>query len=289
MSRIEVHPMLSLLHGFYRSLVRFLRLAGLAVWILVGVGVAGFVSLIKPWDRFRRRMRVRGSEFWLSGALFLIGVRVRVTGTPAPGAVLFACNHVSWLDILVLASVCRARFVSKAEVGHWPLLGWFAREGGTLFIRRGNGASFEAVVELMKSELVRGERLIFFPEGTTGNGQVLRRFRSRLFAAASSPGTSVQPVGLRYQGSPEVRERVPFLGEATILGNLWSILALPMIQAETCFFDPMQISSSLSPRQMAGSCESRIGQWLTGSGETVDDRSCPDLPSRVTDGWHARG
>ena len=221
---------------FYRSTVRLVRLGGVLVWMLVGVLVAGFVSLIKPWDRFRRRMRVRCSDFWLSGALLLMGVRVQVKGEPCPGAVLFACNHISWLDILVLASVCRARFVSKAEVGHWPLLGWFAREGGTLFIRRGDGASFEVVVELMKNELSQGERLIFFPEGTTSNGQVPRRFRSRLFAAASAPGARVQPVGLRYRGSPEVRERVPFLGEATILENLWSILALPVIQAEACFF-----------------------------------------------------
>ena len=274
----------------YRFAIRLLRLVGLAVWILVGVGVAGFISLIRPWDRFRRRMRVRGADFWFSGALLVMGVKVRVEGEPCPGAVLFACNHISWLDILVLSTVCRARFVSKAEVGHWPLLGWFAREGGSLFIRRGDGASLEAVVELMKNELLKGERLIFFPEGTTGNGQILRRFKARLFAAAFTPGACIQPVGLRYRGSPEVDNRVPFLGEATIFGNLWRVLALPMIRAEARFYEPIRAApGGLTARQLALACESQIAGWLTDSADMVSDRSRTDLGSCVTDGWHVGG
>lgn len=254
-----------------RELVRLIRIPAILLWLLVGVGLASLVALAGPAKRLQRRLRVRVADLWLSGALHFIGVKVRITGQPQAGTVLFAANHVTWMDILVLASVCRARFVSKAEVRSWPLLGWFAKEGGSVFIRRGDSASFTAVVECMRYELMQGERLIFFPEGTTSDGRTLRRFRARLFASATAPGISVQPVGLRYTGQgEEASSCIPFVGEDTILANLWRILLLTPIEAEMIFGEPIS-GERHTARELAGACEKEIRHWLERS-----DRPSPD-------------
>lgn len=266
-----------------RELVRILRTPAILLWLLIGVALASLVALAGPWKRQQRRLRIRIADFWLSGALRFIGVHVRIVGQPQTGAVLFAANHVTWMDILVLSSVCGARFVAKAEVGSWPLLGWFAKEGGTVFIRRGDNASFTAVVERMRAELAQGERLILFPEGTTSNGHELRRFRSRLFAAASDPGVWVQPVGLRYAGTGDASEKIPFVGDETIFANLWRVLSLRAVEAEMVFFEPLPASRH-APKELAETCEKRIRLWMEHSAalSLEADAVCP-RPKKASD------
>ncbi|MHB1544130.1 MAG: lysophospholipid acyltransferase family protein [Gammaproteobacteria bacterium] len=264
-------------------MVRLARIPAIIFWLFMGIGLSSLVALAGPWKQQQRRLRIRVADYWLSGALRFIGVHVRIVGQPQPGTVLFAANHVTWMDILVLSSVCHARFVAKAEVGSWPLLGWFAKEGGTVFIRRGDNASFAAVVERMRAELMQGERLIFFPEGTTSNGRKLRRFRSRLFGAASEPGVWVQPVGLRYAGAGDANERIPFIGDETIFANLWRILALSSVDAEMVFFDPLP-GALHSPKELAHACEKRIGLWMERSVTlSLEERLVCSNPEKATD------
>ncbi|EQD34301.1 phospholipid/glycerol acyltransferase [mine drainage metagenome] len=267
-----------------RELVRLARTPAILLWMVVGVGVSSLVALSGPWKQQQRRLRIRVADYWLSGALRFIGVRVRIVGQPQTGTVLFAANHVTWLDILVLSSVCRARFVAKAEVASWPLLGWFAKEGGTVFIRRGDNASFAAVVECMRAELMQGERLIFFPEGTTSNGHELRRFRSRLFASATEPGVWVQPVGMRYAGAGEgANEQIPFVGDETIFANLWRILLLESVEAEMVFFDPLP-GARHSPKELAQACEKRIKLWMERSAAlSLEEGAVCSNPKKPTD------
>ena len=266
-----------------REVVRLARMPAIIVWLFVGIGLSTLVALSGFWEQRQRRLRIRVADYWLSGALRFIGVHVRIVGQVQPGSVLFASNHVSWLDILVLSSVCRARFVSKAEVGRWPLLGWFAKEGGTVFIRRGDNSSFTAVVEHMRVELAQGERLIFFPEGTTSEGHTLRRFRSRLFAAACEPGVWVQPVGLRYTGEGRGADRIPFVGDETIFANLWRILVLRSVEVEMVFFEPI-LGASHTPKELAQASEKRISVWLQRSivRPLVAATSC-SKPEKTTD------
>src|SRR5690606_21575452 len=106
------------------------------------------------------------ARHWFRLVLLVMGVRRRVFGAPAPGPVLVASNHVSWLDIVVLGSHIGSCFVSKSEVAAWPLVGWLARQGGTLFIHRGRHDSAERIAHDMTARLLRGHRVLFFPEGT---------------------------------------------------------------------------------------------------------------------------
>ncbi|MFN6955780.1 MAG: lysophospholipid acyltransferase family protein [Acetobacteraceae bacterium] len=158
----------------------------------------------------------------------LIGLKVQVVGTPSRGpSVLFVSNHSSWLDILVLGSVLEAAFVSKAEVGQWPVVGLVARLGRTVFVsRKRSGTGKEA--EEIQERLAAGDSIILFPEGTSNDGTRVLPFRSSFLAVASA-AREVQPVSLVYDrlgGLPACRRDRPLFawyGDMDIATHFWRI------------------------------------------------------------------
>ena len=133
-------------------------------------------------------------------------MRVRLTGGSVRPHSLLICNHVSWLDILVLGGSTGCRFVSKDRLGH-PLVHWMADQGHTLYVRRDHrkGAPYQA--EAIARALGDPQPLALFPEGTTGPGTHLLAFRSTLFSSVAPPpaGVTVQPVAIDYgRASAEV-------------------------------------------------------------------------------------
>jgi 1-acyl-sn-glycerol-3-phosphate acyltransferase len=154
-----------------------------------------------------------------------MGLTLQVSGTPRPGATLLVANHVSWLDIAAIhAAAPHARFVSKADVLRWPLLGWLIRNAGTLFIERERKRDAIRVVHAMAESLRAGQTVAVFPEGTTGLGPDLLPFHANLLQAAVSTGTPVQPVALRFYSDREsYSSEVTFVGETTLLQSIWRI------------------------------------------------------------------
>lgn len=128
-------------------------------------------------------------------ACWSAGLRVKVSGERFASRALIVANHISWTDILALGSCASTRFVAKAEVRDWPLLGWLARLNPTLFIERGARCGVRGQVEALASSLGQG-RVALFPEGTTGNGSVVLPFNSSLLQGAD--GLPVQPVSIAY-------------------------------------------------------------------------------------------
>jgi 1-acyl-sn-glycerol-3-phosphate acyltransferase len=154
------------------------------------------------------RARVVFARFYWATLCRLIGLRVRVVGKPAlrddvqPGgrAVVFASNHSSWLDVLVLGGTLEACFVAKAEVGTWPVVKTVARLGRTVFVsRRARAVAGER--DAMRSRLDGGDNLILFPEGTSDDGSRVLPFRSAFFSVFEGDATvqpMIQPVSVVY-------------------------------------------------------------------------------------------
>jgi len=137
---------------------------------------------------------------FLNAAGWIAGLRVRTTGTRLRRNVLFASNHVSWLDILALGGAARSAFVSKAEVGTTPLVGWLADQNNTIYIQREARREIHAQTDSLRGALARGRPVTLFPEGTTGPGDGLLPFRASLFQAVvpTPPNLRIQPVFLDY-------------------------------------------------------------------------------------------
>ena len=182
------------------------RGVGIVVIILIGLALLVPLRLIerplfglaRPWTPWITQVVCRMSLFWL-------GLTYVRTGTPMTGRGAVVANHSSWLDIFVLNAGKRIFFVSKSEVAGWPGIGTLAKATGTLFIARDPRAA-KAQTELFQERLLAGQRLLFFPEGTSTDGMRVLPFKSTLFEALFAQELRdkvyVQPVSVIYD-APE--------------------------------------------------------------------------------------
>lgn len=170
----------------------------------------------------------------------LLGFRVRVHGQPSDAAVLFVSNHISWSDIPVLASCAPLRFLSKQEVRSWPMVGWIAEQINTLFIKRGAGQSAQ-VREQIGAALSAGDRVLIFPEGTTGDGTRILPFHGRLIAAAADAQVPVQAITIGYIRDGRADPIAPFIGEDRFEQHLIRLLKHPAIEVDVIFHPPRDV------------------------------------------------
>lgn len=203
-----------------RALVASWRLARVALHVLHGIAIVA-----TRWRALEARGRHARIAWWAGKLLRLLGVQLTATGQGHAGATLLVANHVSWLDILAIHAVCpQARFVSKADVKRWPLLGWLVAAVGTLFIERERKRDALRVVHQMAEALQAGDMVGVFPEGTTGDGRELLPFHANLLQAAIAAEAPVQPVALRFS-DPEhaVSPAVAWVGDDTLATSLWRV------------------------------------------------------------------
>ncbi len=231
--------LLHLLHGMLVMAVRFPRL-----------------------DAAGRQLRIGR---WSAGVLRHMGMTLEVSGTPNPGPTLLVANHVSWLDIAAIhAAAPHARFVSKADVLRWPLLGWLIRGAGTLFIERQRKRDAVRVVHAMAAALRAGETVAVFPEGTTGAGPEPLPFHANLLHAAVSTGTPVQPVVLRFaDATRRFSPAVEFLGATTLLRSVWLVAMARDLRVHVQLL-PAIDSASGDRRSLAERLRAQIAAALRG-------------------------
>jgi 1-acyl-sn-glycerol-3-phosphate acyltransferase len=214
----------------FRELRRLLRAGLLVAHLMLGVLLALGVTIL-PFGAVRRRVPAIAA-WWLSRGIAVLGVKVLARGRPHPRPVLMLANHISWLDILVLATQSDSGYVAKAEVAQWPLIGWLAQVGGTEFIRRGSQMDLARVLEEMAWRLKAGQRITVFPEGTSGSKVLPARFKPRLIRAAVAAKVPVQPIAIYYGPHPE---RIAFVGEDSFVRNLWALIGADPVLAEVTF------------------------------------------------------
>jgi len=219
-----------------RSLLAAWRLLRAVLHVLHGMWVLkGFPKL----DAAGRHARI---QWWSAGLLQAVGMTVKVSGvSPRPGATLIVANHVSWLDIAAIhAAAPHARFVSKADVLAWPLLGWLIKNAGTLFIERERKRDAVRVVHAMAEALQAGDSVVVFPEGTTGEGPQLLPFHANLLQAAVSTATPVQPVVLRFADAAQAYSpAVVYVGETTLLQSVWRVASARGLVAHVELLPPI--------------------------------------------------
>jgi 1-acyl-sn-glycerol-3-phosphate acyltransferase len=199
---------------------------------------------------------------WLALATRLVGLRPTVTGEPSAGPVLMVANHISWLDILVLGGLLPPRFLSKAEVRSWPLVGWLSACAGTLYIRRGTRGGADSAGEAITHALRHDARVLVFPEGTTTNGLSVRRFHPRLFQTAIDVGAPVQAVALHYTHESGINPKVPWIDDAGFLESLLEILAEREVPVEVHFGTVHPAGETGDRRRLAQLTEGEIREYV---------------------------
>ena len=199
---------------------------------------------------------------WHDRTAKLLALDIEILGTKPSGPVLVVSNHISWLDIPVLAQALPVTFLSKAEVRSWPVIGWVAAKGGTLFIQRGARNAADSAIALIEQELSLGGNVLIFPEGTTTDGNQLKRFHPRLFAAAQNRQCPVQPVALRYPGPDELTlSAVPYINNESFGPSLWKILGEKRIRV-ILEYTPLITDTDRDRRQIADDAHERVREAL---------------------------
>jgi 1-acyl-sn-glycerol-3-phosphate acyltransferase len=172
----------------------------------------------RQFPRLTPEQRHARIQWWSVKTLGILGIVLQPSGSARAAGHLLVANHVSWLDIAAVHSVLpQARFVSKADVKHWPLVGPLVVGAGTLFIERTSKRDALRVVHQSAEALRDGDCVAVFPEGTTGAGPELLPFHANLLQAAVATGAPVLPVVLRWHAPGE-----RFSAAARFIGAPWA-------------------------------------------------------------------
>lgn len=215
-------------------LLKALRLIAHLAW---GLALAASLAFRTAVSRERLAQR------WHRRLLAILGVQLRVEGTPLREAHVTAANHVSWLDIPVLGALEPTRFVGKSEIRDWPIAGWLARGAGTFFLRRGKGGAAPLLDRLIPHLREHGS-VVIFPEGTTTDGSEVRPFHARLFAAAIEARCPVQPVTIQYGLTDDGDNIAPFIGDDSLGAHILRVLRCPRLRVRVLYGPPLRPAAS---------------------------------------------
>ncbi len=237
------------------------RLLRIGAVILLGLLLAAALGLGERCAiRASLQRRQRLSRWFMVRLAGVLPYRVRVIGEPPAQPMLWVANHVSWCDIPLLGMLRPLSFLAKSEVSAWPVLGWLARQAGTLFIRRGAGDAAQ-INQQLAGHLSQGRHLLIFPEGTSTDGSSVRTFHPRLFACAIAADCAVQPVAIRYLRNGKRDSITPFIGDDELSAHLRRLLADDVAQVEIHLLAPISVTS-LSRKAVAEQAQQAIEQVL---------------------------
>ena len=239
-------------------LTQIFRAARLLLHIVSGlIQSAIYPHVDQQWQR-------RMAKNWSARLLSILSIRLRYQGTPPAletSRAMLAANHVSWLDVYSLQTVCPARFVAKAEIRGWPLLGWLSRNAGTLFIERSKRSDTARINKHISEALASGDRVAVFPEGTTGDGKALMHFHASLLQPAVNVEAMLYPVAIRYTNmAGEISTAAPYVN-ISMIESLRRILREPWINVELIFGTPID-SNGKNRRELARWVEHAIANAL---------------------------
>ncbi len=205
----------------------------------------------------RRNLAVFMMNTWSGAMCRTFGIRCRVWGAPLDGPVLIVANHISWLAIQVMHSVAAMSFVAKAEIDDWPLFGYVAGKGGTVYHRRGSHDSALGVVEQMLEILRSGGRAAIFPEGGILPGAHVKHFHARMFRLAIESPCPVQPAMIRYVRGGERDNEATFIRGESFIGNMLRLLGRPAGWVELSFLEPFE-AEGRQRRELAELAHARV-------------------------------
>jgi 1-acyl-sn-glycerol-3-phosphate acyltransferase len=245
-------------------MLRIIPLFLLVMWLVVWLPPVALAYAFK-----KKKLRGRMVKFVCKGLLRILGVQLKIIGEPSnERPLLMVSNHISYLDIWILASAVDCRFVPKSEIAQWPVIGLICRILDVVFIDRSTGKIMQGN-QAIASALAQGEIVALFPEATTGDGKHMLPFKPAFFESAQ--GAAIQPAAIAYRkirGLPIDYGQWPLIawyGDMSLLPHLWKLLSLGKIEAELHFL-PLMEHSGEGRKQLALQAQSAIEAALLEAG-----------------------
>jgi 1-acyl-sn-glycerol-3-phosphate acyltransferase len=238
-----------------RSLKLFLFLS-VSLFFLIGASLFRIVMIAAP--RRRQHFSALLTLLWAKTTLAVMEMSVTVNGAEhiTGRGMLITSNHQSYLDIIILASVVPSLFVAKKEVRTWPLLGWLATLGGTLYIDRNAFRGAVAAMENIFRALREHVNVVIFPEGTSTNGEQIVLFKPALFRSALTAKRSVLPVTINYrsvngeQADSINRDLFCWYGAMTFSKHFWSLLSARSMKVSVTIHPAIPFTPLMEPDRL---------------------------------------
>lgn len=241
-----------------------LRGSLIAAVLVLGIVTLTLIRLIeKPIFGLRRPVGGYVPALVCRISLFLMGIRFHTSGTPMRGGGAVVANHSSWLDIFTLNAKNPVFFVSKSEVARWPGIGFLAKIAGTVFIARDRKEA-QAQKDLFENNLAAGQKLLFFPEGTSTDALRVLPFKPTLFAAffaeSLRESIQVQPVTVNYHAPEGADPRFyGWWGDMEFGAHLLQMLAARRHgRVEVIYHSPLSVRDFQNRKALAAAAESQV-------------------------------
>lgn len=185
----------------------------------------------RRWDSwiFRR---------WSRGLAKIFGMRIAVRGIPPQKPFLLVTNHLSYIDVILLASQLGCTFISRHDVKSWPVLGHLTTRMGTIYINRERHKEVLRVSSMIEAALQRGEGIVLFAEGTSTAGAEVLPLKPSLLEFAVHSRQPVHYAALTYhtdRGDIPAHLAVCWWGEMAFASHVFSLLKLRRFEAAIAF------------------------------------------------------
>ena len=217
-----------------------------------------------------------GAALWHRTMCRILGVEIRILGSVEhQGPILYASNHVSWLDIIILGGILEnASFIAKSEMAQWGFLGTMCNLHKTIFVDRARRTDTKNQADRLTSRIKEGDSLILFPEGTSTDGGRVVPFKSSLFSVAERADEAsdhkllIQPLTLAFtemNGIPLVRSQRPlvaWLGDVELFDHLRQFLSLARTVVTIEYHKPITLHEAGCRKSLAIYCEDQVRAGL---------------------------
>jgi 1-acyl-sn-glycerol-3-phosphate acyltransferase len=231
-----------------RGLLRILLALLMAV---LGVPAAILVLLVSRGSpQLVARHGKHAVHVWSRLVVRLLGIRIRVVGTPPRSGSFVVSNHVSHFDILAVTATFPTSLLAKKEILWWPLIGQVAWMIGTVFVDRQDRSKTEGVGHRMRHYLEGGATVTLFAEGTCGDGQAVLPFKRSLFAVPEALEMPTHPMALRYPNPAAA------WADGPMPVHMFRLLCRPSLEVVLAFGDP--ILPGLPRRELAFATQAKV-------------------------------
>jgi len=235
------------------------------IWVTFGYLMQLFVNI------FLKKYFFKSYRMFFYGLVKIFGIKVNISGRPATKKTLIICNHISYLDILILGSKVNAIFVAKSEISNWPIINKLTAVGKTIFVRRKSRSDVKNQMQKIEKNLRDNFNVILFPEGTSSDGLQVLPFKSSLFGIIENPRMKnfmIQSVSITYNkldGVPVDLKYRPFLawfGGMDLFSHAWKFLGLGTSEVQLNFQKPVKFSSFANRKIASESCFNQISNQV---------------------------
>ena len=255
-----------------RSLRLFSILLCLSIFIIITIPIQFLLNI------FKLKLKNTYPLFFYKVIKNIAGINIDTEGferiIQKDTGTLYIANHVSWFDILCLGSILNARFIAKKEVASMGIFGFLAKLSNTFFIDNSNKNKIYEYNNFIREKLINGESLILFPEGTTTDGNGIRKFKSSLFECINSTESliNVQPISICYVRKNNLpmgiysRRFIAWVGETSMVNSMKEFLSSGSITVNLIFHPKVSMNQFGDRKELSSFCEEQI---LIGLNKTI--------------------